>query len=880
MLKSTVQLYRLYLRALCDQTPPRSFLLALCLLIPLALLAASCSSNSDSTAPEDLDPQNPVITEIAGEDSSDSTTPEVSTPRSTTSTQSEPPSGNTAENSNSGTLPAANQQSQINQSKATAISAGNLHSCALHQTGNISCWGSNYYGQLGDSTGGNEGDYSSVPVGVVGISDAIAVSAGSSHSCALHQNGTISCWGNNRLGQLGDGTGSNREDESLVLVQLGEGTGGNLEGYSSVPVPVVGIDDAIAISAGSSHSCALHQTGSISCWGYKRSWQLGDGTGGNEGDYSSVPVKVLGIDDATAITASRDHSCALHQIGTISCWGDNQHGQIGIPDRIYRPVPRVVEGIDDAIAVSAGNLHSCALHQNGTISCWGSNYSGQLGYGTSGDFGDYSSTPVSVVGIDDATAINAGAGHSCALHRNGNISCWGDNDFGQLGDSTRRLRSPDFSSVPVRVKGIDDAIAISAGNLHSCALHQTGNISCWGSIGYEGEVSSVPVEVVGIGDAVAVSAEGNHSCALHQTGSVSCWGSIRAGLLDDGAERVLEIDFSSVPVGVTGISDAIAITIGEDSLSNRHSCALNQTGNISCWGDNEYGQLGDGTVGKEYDYISVPVGVVGISDATAISAGRGYSCALHQTGTISCWGSNWYGRLGNGQSKGNWEDTSADSSVPVGVAEISNAIAISAGQQHSCALHQDSTISCWGRNYLGQLGNRQSTGDWEDISADSSVPVGVVGISDAIAVSAGNLHSCALHQNGTISCWGDNNFGQLGNGTGGNRGDMSSVPVKVESIDDAIAISTGSFHSCALHQTGTISCWGYNISRQLGDGARNNSLVPVKVESIDDATAVSAGEDHSCALHQTGTISCWGDNDYGQLGDGSFLPELVVGFGG
>ena len=872
------------MRALCNQTPPRSFLLALCLLIPLALLAASCGSNSDSTAPEDPDPQNPVPTQIAGEGSSDGTTPEVSAPRSTTSAQSEPPSGNTAENSNSGALPAANHQSQINQSEATAISAGSSHACALHQTGNISCWGRNYYGQLGNgqSTGDWEDDSadSAVPVSVEGISDAIAVSAGSVHSCALHQNGNISCWGSNRIGQLGDGAGSSREDESLVPVQLSGGTGGDLGSYSSVPVSVVGIDDAIAISAGHQHSCALHQNGTISCWGDKSSWQLGDGIGGSEGDYSSVPVKVVDIDDATAITAGSSHSCALHQTGNISCWGDNYYGQIGIPDRIYRPVPRVVEGIDDAIAVSAGNLHSCALHPTGNISCWGHKGNGQLGDGTSGDFGDYSSTPVSVVGIDDAIAISAGGGHSCALHQNANISCWGDNYYRQLGSSTRRLRSPDFSSVPVRVEGIDDATAISADEVRSCALHQNGNISCWGSIGYGDYASAVPVEVVGIGDAAAVSADGSHSCALHQTGNISCWGSIWAGLLDDGAERVLEIDFSSVPVGVTGISDAISITTSESSVYDRHSCVLHQNNTVSCWGNNEAGQLGNGTFGKEYDYISMPVGVVGISDAIAVSAGGGYSCALHQTGTISCWGSNYLGQLGNGQSTGHWEDDSSDSSVPMDVVGISDAIAVSAGGVHSCALHQNSTISCWGRNWFGQLGD--GTGGTENDY--SPVPVSVVSINDAIAVSAGGNYSCALHQNGTISCWGGDHFGQLGNDTGSNPGDKSLVPVKVESIDDAIAISTGSFHSCALHQTGNISCWGRNDFGQLGDGTSGDfgdyNSIPVSVMGIDDATAISAGEEHSCALHQDSTISCWGWNQDGQLGDGSFLPELVVGFGG
>ena len=811
-LKSTVRLYRLYLRALCNQTPPRSFLLALCLLIPLTLLAASCGSNSDSTAPEDPDPQNPVTTQIAGEDRSDSTTPEVSAPRSTTSAQSEPPSGNTAENSNAGALPAANQQSQINQSKATAISAG-YHSCALHQTGSISCWGNNEYGQLGDGTGGNEGDYSSVPVAVVGISDAIAVSAGDYDSCALHQTGTISCWS------------YGWPDASLI------------------PVEIDGIDDATAVSAGSKRSCALHQNGTISCW-----------------SSSSGPVKVQGIDDATAVSAGDYDSCALHQTGTIFCWSPTAGS-----------VPEEIDGISDATAVDAGSSgtpggNACALHKTGTISCWGPTYR---------------SAPEEIDGITDATAITLGQLHSCALHQTGNISCWGNNSEGELGSEAGEFESSEGgytfdSSVPVEVTDISDAIAITAGNGYSCALHQTGNISCWGA-NWDGQLgngtnnySSVPVKVQGIDDATAISAGIGSSCALQNDGNISCWGSNRFGQLGNGTGGTFH-DHSPVPVKVKGIDDATAITTGGYIYS--HSCALHQTGSISCWGSNDDGQLGNGTGGTFHDHSPVPVKVTGIDDATAISTSFRHSCAPHQNGTISCWGTNWHGLLG-----GNNEDYY--SSVPVMVKGIDDATAISTGLAHSCTLHQNGTISCWGHKGSGQLGD--GTGD--DLAEYSSVPVKVQGIDDATAITAGGEHSCALHNDGNISCWGSNRSGQLGDGTG----DDSSVPVKVQGIDDATAITAGGEHSCALHNDGNISCWGSNHLGQLGNDTGGNagdmSLVPVKVVNIDDATAISTSGTNPCALHQNGTISCWGTNYRGALGDGtyvsSFVPRFVVGFGG
>ena len=821
----------------------------LSLLISLALLVASCNSGSDSTS----------SAETAAPQTNTSTTarPTTIADLSTTTTSLPASSPTTTPQISTTTLPA---------NRATAITAGSSHSCALRQDGAITCWGSNEQGQLGNGTSGEDAD-SSVPVRVTGITDTTAITAGHSHSCALHQNGTITCWGSNGRGQLGNGTDGEDAD-------------------SSVPVRVTGITDATAITTAGAHTCALHQTGAISCWGSNQFGQLGNGTNGEDAD-SSVPVRVNGITDATAITTGIYHSCALHQNGTITCWGNNGYGQLGNGTTQSSSVPVGVLDITDATAITAGGgflfgSHSCALHQTGVISCWGENSNGQLGNGQSGEDAD-SSVPVRVNGITNATAITTGWEHSCALHQDGTISCWGSNDRGRLGtgQSTVSLRDDSADpSGPVRVNGITDATAITTGWDHSCALHQTGAVSCWGangagqlgnsqSTGYwnsagdwkDGTDSSVPVEVDGITDITAITASGGHSCALHQDGAITCWGNNWNGQLGNGATSY----FSSVPVEVDGITDATAITAGWG-----HSCALHQTDAVSCWGANSTGQLGNGQSGEDAD-SSVPVRVTGITDATAITASGNefisYSCALHQTGAVSCWGANSTGQLGNGQSG---ED--ADSSVPVRVTGITDATAITASGLHTCALHQDGAITCWGDNAVGQLGNGTKNNF-------SSVPVGVQGITDATAITTGGgiiiaSHSCALHQTGSMSCWGNNTWGQLGIGqsTGYWQDDTdSSVPVRVNGITDATAITAGDGHTCALHQTGTITCWGI-----LG----GDIFEPLEVEGISDATAITAGLGHSCALHQTGTVSCWGSNGGGQLGNGVWLPQFVVGLGG
>jgi len=467
----------------------RNFL-AYSLLTLTALLAASCASSSDSSTAE-----NPDTTFRASETRQNTQLP-PSTNQNSTSTATE-------------TSPTFSEN-RTPANKAPAITAGDRISCAFLLDDPIFCWENNESDQLGNET---DTWWSWLPAEVADITDATAITAGSSHSCALREGGTISCWGRNEDGQLGN----KQRGDDLV---------------SSVPVQVVGIADAKAVSAGDFHSCALRESGTISCWG--SNWgQLGNGQSGDDA-YSLVPVEVKGITDATAITTSRGHSCALHQTGTISCWGGNIYGQLGNGTDTRSSTPVQILGITDAKAVSAGFRHSCALHQGGTISCWGHNGSGQLGNGTD----THSLVPVEVEGITDATAITTGGYHSCAVREGGTISCWGSDFSGQLGNG--QSGDDAYSLVPVEVKGITDATAITTGYEHSCTLREGGTISCWGDSRY-GRLgngtdthSQVPVEVADIADATAITTGDEHSCALREGGTISCWGNNYFGQLGDG----------------------------------------------------------------------------------------------------------------------------------------------------------------------------------------------------------------------------------------------------------------------------------------------------------------------------------------------------------
>ncbi|MGW6657544.1 cutinase family protein [Rhodococcus sp. NPDC055024] len=349
----------------------------------------------------------------------------------------------------------------------------------------------------------------------------------------------------------------------------------------------------------------------------------------------------------------------------------------------------------------------------------------------------------------------------------------------------------------------------------------------------------------------ALVAGGDHACALLAGGTAKCWGNNGWGQLGDGTttDRL-------TPVDVVGISGATALTAGRGQ-----TCALMSGGTAKCWGYNESGQLGDGTTTQR----STPVDVVGISGATALTARASQTCALMSGGTAKCWGHNEYGQLGDG--------TTAQRSTPVNVVGISGATALTAGNIHTCALMSGGTAKCWGDNGYGQLGDGTST--------QRSTPVEVVGLSGATALTAGGSQTCAVLSGGTAKCWGHNGWRQLGDGTSTSR----STPVDVVGISGATALAAGNIHTCAVMPGGIAKCWGYNESGQLGDGTTTQRSTPVDVVGISGATALTAGFFYTCAVMSGGTAKCWGYNGYGQLGDGTTSPSRstpveVVGLAG
>jgi len=302
----------------------------------------------------------------------------------------------------------------------------------------------------------------------------------------------------------------------------------------------------------------------------------------------------------------------------------------------------------------------------------------------------------------------------------------------------------------------------------------------------------------------------NHTCALLSTGAAICWGSNLNGQLGDGttANRL-------TPTEVIGLSsDVTAISGGRE-----HTCALLATGAVTCWGWNEYGQLGDGTTANRL----TPIAVTGLdSDVTAITGGTRHTCALLATGAVTCWGDNTDGQLGDG--------TTANRLTPTAVTGLdSDVTAITAGHNHTCALLATDAVHCWGYNGYGQLG--------DGTTANRLTPTAVTGLDSGVtAISASRFHTCALLATGALTCWGWNGYGQLGDGTTANR----LTPTAVTGLSsDVTAITAETFHTCALLATGAVRCWGYNGYGQLGDNSTANRATPTAVTGLDSGVGAT-----------------------------------------
>lgn len=416
----------------------------------------------------------------------------------------------------------------------------------------------------------------------------------------------------------------------------------------------------------------------------------------------------------------------------------------------------------------------------------------------------------------------------------------------------------------------------------------------WGN-NYDGQLG-ISTVTSSISDVKAIAGGECHSVAVKQDGTVWTWGCNNSGTLGNGttssdSHPLLVNNLYGVKAVAAGIHSTTALkedgTVwawglydsynssyvpfqisslsGITAIASRgsHTLALKDDGTVWAWGRGSWGQLGDGT--NSY-YSSTPVQVSNLSDVIAISAGDVFSVALKNDGTVWAWGYNTNGQLGDG--------TTTSSNVPVQASSLSGVTAIAAGAYHNTALKEDGTVWAWGANWNGNLG--------DGTTVSRNIPVQVNNINGVTGITAGWEHSAALKGDGSVWVWGSNADHQLGVGPYS----KSTTPIQFTGLNSVIKLAAGSYHTIALISDGTLRAWGYNRYGQLGDGTYDyfTRVTPAKVNNVTGFTSVDAGGAHTLGVLTGGTLWGWGSNQFGQLGIGNnedyLAPVQIIGLEG
>ena len=663
-----------------------------------------------------------------------------------------------------------------------------------------------------------------------------SISITDSAACSLDSAGAVRCWGRNASGQLGNGTTDNTATPSVV--DLGS--------------------KAISAKMGGPTSCALLIEGAMKCWGNNQGGQVGNGSSGTNTSAPGDPIDFGANMTAVAFDMGYYHSCAILNDGSVKCWGFNSRGQLGDGTTTDRSTPTAVDlGANmTAVAISAGERNTCAILNDGSVKCWGENGGGQLGDGTTTD----RTSPVAVdlpVGMT-AVMISTAYINTCAVLNDGSLYCWGDNTYGQIGDGTTTDRLS-----PVQV-GTDTWIGAVGNKLGTCGIKSDRSLWCWGYNGWgtvgDGTTTdrTEPVEVdLGANKTVRaiadIDAMNFNVCAILNDGVTKCWG-----------ENYDGYGVGGVFLGVSGQQNSPTTVSAFDYLGQgirtiesglRHSCAITNDGQLYCWGNNADGQVGNGNPSGWSTVVNVPLDLDPNVTAESVALGNWHTCAILNDGSVKCWGWNSFGQLGDG--------TTTDRDTPVSVTLGSEAVSITSGGFHTCVILADGELNCWGSNGSGEIGDGTTT----DRTSPTAVDVGA-GMT-AVSVEGGDNHTCAILNDGSVNCWGENGHNQIGDGTETDR----HTPTAVDLGANMTALSVeaaGRRHQCAVLNDRSVKCWGANPYGQVGDGTTTDRTSPTAVDLGANMTAVSisAYYYHTCAVLNDASVKCWGDGANGQIGDG------------
>jgi len=759
------------------------------------------------------------------------------------------------------------------------ISAGENHSLAITENGDLYSWGYNLRGELGLGDSGS-GTNRNTPTHVnAGYRKYKAVAAGNMYSLAIAENGDLYAWGINDVGQLGLGFTGSSSDANPTPQHVSNGG----RKYK-------------AVVARQNHSLAIAENGDLYAWGYNADGCLGLG---NSTSYNTPQHVNAGTRKYKAIAAGNRHSLAIAENGDLYAWGNNSGGQIGqgnTTQQTYTSPQPVSVGVRKYKAIAGGGWgnshhegHSLAIAENGDLYSWGYNTIGELGLG----YTSPGTSPVATVshvsaGSRKYKALAGGREHSLAIAANGDLYSWGYNQFGQLGLGV----TGGTYNVPQHVSNsARKYITISAGSRHNLAIAEDASLYSWGTNGLgqlglnDNNDRNLPTKISVLvfstsatynitatittpaadggvrvlGQPVAIAAGGTLTYAIDGSGDLYVWGSGYTGL----GENVFG---GPTPQHVSDGGRKYKAV----STSGGHTLAIALNGDLYGWGSDNYGQVG---YQRDPYHESLPVPIyIGGHKFKAVAAAGSYSLAIAENGDLYSWGHNSHGQIGDPSLPIGWQTWGAYH-INAGNRKYK---AISAKGSHVLAIAENGDLYSWGLNDCGQLG----LDDWTNRNTPQHVNSGNRKYK---AISAGYFNSFAIAENGDLYAWGNELYGETGTGPGN-----TYAPTHVNSGNRKYKeVSAGYYHTLAIAENGDLYAWGSNSQFQLGrDDDPTNSEYPahipfvIGVSGFSKFTAIAAGMYYTIAITDTGAVVSCGDPSNGCLGLGSntwviFLTQIL-----
>lgn len=709
----------------------------------------------------------------------------------------------------------------------SAIACGEQFSLVLTSDGILWSWGRNDFFQLGLG----DVDRRLVPTPVSSETDWQTIATKPYHSLGIKTDGTLYSWGANAYGQLGMG---------------------DSEFNNPVPFPVITETDWSMMAAGGTvifgYTLGIKNNRTLWAWGYNDNGQLGLGYTTPSTACVTALTTIGNDSDWVFIKAGLRHSIGIRTNRTIWGWGGNGSAQLGLgyttPTGITTPTR--IGNDSDWLSVAVGNMHNIAMKTTGSIWSWGDNFNGQLGLGDSGN-GTYRITPTRIGNTTDWSLIEAGGSSSFAIKTNKTIWSWGGNAGGQLGlgDSGASNRM-----TPTQIGTNSDWSKVASGSYHTLAIKANNTMWAWGD-NWAGQL--------GLGD----TADRNTPTQIN-LGLPSCPSRLMATVIsslrfdlswadnsynEDGfkIERKITLNGNWEQIGT--------VTTNVASYPDISSIGFNPTTPYYYRVRSYNNSFGDSIYSNE-------AGIAISGNWSDISVGGLHAIGKKTNGAIWIWGGNKNYALGLGDTNQN-----AYRNTPTRLGTESDWAVIEPGTGHTIARKTDNTIWTWGLNNSGQLG-------LGDTTTNRATPTRVVTSKDWSAVAAGIGHTLACKTNGTLWAWGDNGYGQLGDGTVIDR----TTPRQINSSTGWSMLAAGASHTMALKNNGTLWAWGYNFSGQLGlgdSGPGSDRADPIQVGAGVDWSILAAGNSHTVACKTTGTLWSWGLNTYGQLGLGDTITRTA-----